>query len=44
VDAYYQLLGIPTVIIGEEGGQIAFVTPVSALPEEWLKTILLHNL
>ncbi len=44
VDAYYQLLGIPTVVIGEEGGQIAFVTPVSALPEQWLKTIRLHNL
>ncbi|ADK80008.1 trypsin-like peptidase domain-containing protein [Sediminispirochaeta smaragdinae] len=44
VDVYYQLIGIPTVIIGEEGGQIAYVTPVSAVPEAWLKTINLHNL
>lgn len=44
VDAYYRLLGIPTVIIGEDGGQIAFVTPVSMIPEAWLRTIRLHNL
>jgi S1-C subfamily serine protease len=44
VDAYYQLLGVPTAVIGEESGQIAFVTPVSMIPDQWLRTIRLHNM
>ncbi len=44
VDAFYELLGIPTVIIGEDGGQIAFVTPVSMIPDQWMRKIRLRNL
>lgn len=44
VDAYYQLLGIPTVVIGEDSGQIAYVTPVSMIPDEWLRMIRIRNI
>lgn len=44
VNAFYELVGIPTVIIGEDGGQIAFVTPVSMIPDSWIRRIGLRNM
>ncbi len=43
VNAYYELLGLPTVIIGKEGVAIGFVNPVSEIPEEWRERINRRN-
>ncbi|MFO7850625.1 MAG: serine protease [Spirochaetia bacterium] len=43
VDAYYELLGLPTVIIGKEDVSIGFVNPVSEIPEEWKSLIDRRN-
>ncbi len=37
IDVYYNLVGLPTVIIGEDSGQIGYITPVSAIPPEWYR-------
>ncbi len=39
VNAYYELLGLPTVIIGRESVSIGFVNPVSEIPASWLRRI-----
>jgi S1-C subfamily serine protease len=36
LDADFRLVGIPTSIVGEASGQIAYVVPVSALPADWM--------
>lgn len=43
VNAYYELLGLPTVIIGKEGVAIGFVNPVSEIPGEWRGLINRRN-
>jgi S1-C subfamily serine protease len=35
INAYYELLGIPTVMVGREGNTLSFINPVSDIPEEW---------
>jgi len=37
LDADYRLIGIPTSIVGEDSGQIAYVVPVSAIPNSWFR-------
>ncbi len=37
IDVYYDLVGFPTVTIGEDSGQIGYITPVSAVPAEWFR-------
>ncbi len=37
IDVYYNLVGFPTVTIGEDSGQIGYITPVSAIPSEWFR-------
>ena len=37
IDVYFNLVGIPTVIIGEDSGQIGYITPVSAIPARWFR-------
>ena len=39
VNAYYELLGLPTVVIGRESVSIGFVNPVSEIPESWRRLI-----
>lgn len=39
IDTYFQLLGIPSFIIGEEGEQMGFVCPVDLMPQEWRDAI-----
>ncbi len=43
VNAYWELLGIPTVVIGRESVSIGFVNPVSELPASWKRMIERHN-
>jgi S1-C subfamily serine protease len=35
INAYYELLGLPTVVVGREGSTLSFINPVSDIPEEW---------
>jgi len=35
IDAYYELLGLPTVVVGRKGTALGFVNSVSNLPSEW---------
>ena len=37
IDVYFNLVGIPTVIIGEDSGQIGYITPVSSIPAQWFR-------
>jgi len=37
IDVYFNLVGIPTVIIGEDSSQIGYITPVSAIPVQWYR-------
>lgn len=37
IDVYYNLVGIPTVTIGEDSGQIGYITPVSSIPNTWFR-------
>lgn len=37
IDVYFNLIGIPTVIIGEDSSQIGYITPVSAVPAQWYR-------
>ncbi len=37
IDVYFNLIGLPTVIIGEDSGQIGYITPVSAIPRDWFR-------
>ncbi len=39
IDVYYNLIGLPTVIIGEDSGQIGYITPVSDIPSGWYRYI-----
>lgn len=37
INTYYELIGFPTVTIGEDAGQLGYLTPVSMIPDEWLR-------
>lgn len=37
INTYYELVGIPTVTIEEDAGQLGYLTPVSMIPKEWLR-------
>lgn len=39
-DSDYELIGFPMSVISDEGGQIAYIHPVSLIPDEWLEIIL----
>ncbi len=39
INTYYELVGFPTVTIGEDSGQLAYLTPVSMIPREWYRYI-----
>lgn len=43
VNAYYELLGLPTVVVGRERVSIGFVNPVSEIPETWRRLIRNRN-
>jgi S1-C subfamily serine protease len=35
IDSFYELIGFPTSTIEEDAGQLAYITPISMIPEEW---------
>ncbi len=39
VNQKFELIGLPTEIVGNGGGRIGYITPVSMIPEEWLTII-----
>lgn len=39
INTYYELIGFPTVTIGEDAGQLGYITPVSMIPKEWFRYI-----
>lgn len=39
LDESYRLVGLPTEVVGLDAGQIAYIYPVSAVPDAWLRII-----
>lgn len=39
LNSAFQLLGLPTEVVGLDAGQIAYIYPVSAMPDSWLRRI-----
>jgi S1-C subfamily serine protease len=37
LDEAFRLVGVPTSVVGEDSGQIAYVVPVTAIPGTWLR-------
>lgn len=37
LDRAFRLVGVPTSIVGEESGQLAYIVPVTAIPVSWLR-------
>ncbi|MEE8441924.1 MAG: serine protease [Spirochaetia bacterium] len=37
LDSSFRLVGVPASIVGEESGQLAYVVPVTAIPESWMR-------
>lgn len=37
LDRAFRLVGVPTSIVGEESGQLAYVVPVTAIPASWMR-------
>lgn len=35
----YELVGFPMSVISDDGGQIAYIHPLSLIPEEWMKIL-----
>jgi len=35
----YELIGFPMSVISDDGGQIAYVHPLSLIPDDWIKTL-----
>ena len=42
VNAFYELIGLPTTIVGDSSGKLGFIHPVSLLPPSWLMLISGH--
>ena len=38
-NAYYELIGLPTIIISEDTGNMGFIYPVGMLPQGWIERI-----
>ena len=39
INAYYELIGVPTFTIGEKNSPMGFIRPVSEIPTEWMQKI-----
>ncbi len=39
LDDRFRLIGLPTSIVGRDSGQLAYVVPITAVPEPWLSMI-----
>jgi S1-C subfamily serine protease len=39
VNENYELIGLPTRIVGQDAGQIAYIYPLSAMPDSWWRII-----
>ena len=39
INAYYELVGLPTFTVGEKNSPMGFIRPVSEIPSEWLEQI-----
>ena len=39
LDSSFRLVGVPTSIVGEESGQLAYIVPVSAIPPAWMRRL-----
>ena len=43
INAFYELVGMPTMVVNEDAGQMGFIHPVSLLPYTWLRRIENQN-
>ncbi|MBI9101083.1 MAG: serine protease [Spirochaetales bacterium] len=43
INAFYELVGLPTMVVNEDAGQMGFIHPVSLLPLSWLRRIETQN-
>lgn len=39
INAYYELIGLPTFTIGEKNSPMGFIRPVSEIPTDWMQRI-----
>ncbi len=39
INEFFELVGIPSSVIGEETGQLGYIHPLSLMPDEWIKII-----
>ena len=39
INAYYELVGLPTMVVNEDAGQMGFIHPVNLLPRDWIDLI-----
>ncbi len=39
INAYYELIGIPLSVIGEDSGQMAYIHSVGMIPDSWMRII-----
>jgi len=39
INAFYELIGLPTMVVNEDAGQMGFIHPVGLLPDLWLNII-----
>jgi S1-C subfamily serine protease len=39
INAYYELVGLPTMVVNEDAGQMGFIHPVNLLPRDWVDLI-----
>ena len=44
INAFYELVGLPTMVVNEDAGQMGFIHPVSLLPYSWLRRIENQNM
>jgi S1-C subfamily serine protease len=43
IDSQYRLVGIPSSVVGEDAGQLAYVIPIGVMPEVWLDIMGLND-
>ena len=39
INAFYELVGLPTMVVNEDAGQMGFIHPVALIPDSWLRRI-----
>lgn len=39
LDTAYRLVGVPTSVVGEDSGQLAYIVPVTDIPSDWMEHI-----